>query len=312
MSHPANLPDEPPADFPLVEVGRYERLSQAKERALVVSAMELPHWIVRDGRAFALRVEPSARAEVLQELEKFESEQAARSALADDKPLPKIETLSLYVAAWFLGTCWFVQNVMPPPWQDKGEAASLAIVRDGEWWRAFTALVLHGDITHLVANIASGLLFSAFVLPHLGTGVTWLLIVLSGFMGNLINAWFYRGMSHISIGSSTAVFGALGLLVATDFVTRFSSPRTRSRWQLVLPLGAGFALLAYLGVGDGEHSHTDYMAHLWGFFAGLVFGALAAFVQVRARISAACQRVMAALAPLLILGAWWLAVAREQ
>ena len=307
----ANMPDEPPSDLPLTDVGRYERLSQAKERALVVSAMELPHWIVRDGRSFVLRVEPPARVLVLEELEKFEHEQAQHVPLDDAKPLPAIQTLSLYVATWFLSTCWFVQNVMPDSWQEKGEAVSRAIVRDGEWWRAFTALVLHGDITHLAANIASGLLFSAFVLPRLGTGVAWLLIVLSGFFGNLINAFFYQGTPHISIGSSTAVFGALGLLVSTDFMTRVSSPHTRSRWHLLLPLGAGLALLAYLGVGEEEHSRTDYMAHLWGFCAGLALGAFATIARIRERTSPTTQRLAALLAPALIVAAWWLAVGRD-
>ena len=306
------MPEDSPPDFPLVEVGRYERLSQARERALVVSAMELPHWIVREGRAFTLRVEPPAHAQVVQELEKFESEQAQRAERVEEKPLPKIETLSLYVAAWFLGTCWFVQNVMPPGWQAQGEAVSRAIVRDGEWWRAMTALALHGDLSHLAANLASGLLFSAFVLPRFGTGLTWLLIVLSGFLGNLANAWFYRDMPHNSIGSSTAVFGALGLLVASDFLARFSSPHTRSRWQLVLPLGAGLALLAYLGVGEEKDSHTDYMAHLWGFAAGLLLGASAVMFQVRDRLSASVQRLSALLAPALLLGAWWVALMRAH
>ena len=306
------MPEDSPPDFPLVEVGRYERLSQAKERALVVSAMELPHWIVREGRAFTLRVEPAVHIEVGRELEKFESEQAQHTIPVDEKPLPKIETLSLFVAAWFLGTCWFVQNTMSPGWQENGEAVSRAIVRDGEWWRALTALVLHGDISHLVANIASGLLFSAFVLPRFGTGITWLLIVLSGFLGNLANAWFYRGTPHNSIGSSTAVFGALGLLVASDFMARFSSPQTRSRWQLVLPVGAGLALLAYLGVGEEEHSHTDYMAHLWGFAAGLLLGAGAAILHVCDRIPTTIQRLSALLAPMLILAAWWVALTRTH
>ena len=303
------MSEESPPDFLLVEVGRYARLSEAKERALVVSAMDLPHWIVRDGRSFTLRVEPGVQAQVAQELEKFESEQSQRT---ETKPLPKIETLSLYVAVWFLGTSWFLQNVMPRAWEEKGEAISISIIRDGQWWRAFTALVLHGDISHLLANIASGLLFSAFVLPRLGTGLTWLLIVLSGFLGNLTNAWLYRGTLHGSIGSSTAVFGALGLLVATDFMERISSPATRGRWQLVLPVGAGLALLAYLGVGDTEHGHVDYMAHLWGFIAGLMLGVLAAAIGARARVTPAMQRGAALLAPALIVGAWWLAVMRSR
>src|SRR4030095_6406598 len=132
---------------------------------------ELPHWVVRDGPGFVLRVEPAAREAVMQELEKFEAEQAHRAAShVPEKPLPKIETLSLYVAAWLLGTCWLLQNLIPDKWAEAGAAASVAIIRDGEWWRALTALTLHGDVSHLVANIASGLLFCAFVLPHLGTG----------------------------------------------------------------------------------------------------------------------------------------------
>ena len=305
---PANMPEDSPPDFPLVEVGRYARLSQAKERARVISAMELPHWIVREGRAFTLRVEPPAHGQVVQELEKFESEQAQRPVVVEEQPLPKIETLSLYVAAWFLGTCWFIQNVMPPGWQAQGEAVSRLIARDGEWWRAMSALVLHGDLMHLVANLASGLLFSAFVLPRFSTGVTWLLIVLSGFLGNLANAFFYQSTPHNSIGSSTAVFGALGLLVVSDFIARYASPHTRSRWQLVLPLGAGLALLAYLGVGEEKESHTDYMAHLWGFIAGLLLGACATLWPARERAGLATQRLCALLAPTLILAAWWLAL----
>jgi membrane associated rhomboid family serine protease len=198
---------------------------------------------------------------------------------------------------------------MPSEWQDRGEAVSSAIVRGGEWWRAFTALTLHGDILHLVANIASGLIFAVFVLPHLGTGITWLLIVLSGFLGNVVNAWFYRSAPHISIGSSTAVFGALGLLVACEFVARFTSKATRNRWQLVLPLGAGLALLAYLGVGDPEQHRTDFMAHLWGFCSGIVLGSVAAMARLRDRVPRKGQVVAAILAPGSIVFAWRVALA---
>ena len=306
----ANMSDVSPSDIPLVEVGRYARLSRARERALVISAMEVPHWIEREGSVYVLRVEPAAVEQVARELETFEAEQAQRAAArVSEDPLPKVETLSLYVAVWFISACWLAQNLMPPAWQDSGEAMSVAIVRDGQWWRALTALTLHGDLSHVAANIASGLLFSAFALPHFGTGLTWLLIVFSGFFGNVLNAFFYRSSPHNSIGSSTAVFGALGLLVAAEFVARLSSPARRNRWQLVLPIGAGLALLAYLGVGDTEHNHTDYMAHLLGFGAGISLGAIAALAHARDRLSLGLQHAAAAIAPLLIIAAWWLALA---
>ena len=306
----ANMSDDSPSDIPLVEVGRYPRLSRARERALVISAMEVPHWIEREGSVYVLRVERAAVEQVTRELETFEAEQAQRApAHLSEDSLPKIETLSLYIAVWFMSACWLAQNLMPTAWQDSGEAMSMAIVRDGQWWRALTALTLHGDLSHVAANIASGVLFSAFALPHFGTGLTWLLIVFSGFLGNVVNAFFYRSSPHNSIGSSTAVFGALGLLVAAEFVARLSSPARRNRWQLVLPIGAGLALLAYLGVGDTEHDHTDYMAHLLGFGAGISLGAIAAFARARDRLSLGLQRAAASIAPLLIIAAWWMALA---
>ncbi len=309
----ANMTEHPPSDLPLVDVGCFERLADARERALVVSAMELPYWVVRQGSGFVLQVEARDGAGVILELEKFEQEQTQRTqGLVPEKPLPKIETLSLYVAAWVMGTFWALQNWMPERWEESGEAVSAAIAKDGEWWRAATALMLHGDISHLVANMVFGLFFSAFVLPHFGTGVTWLAIVASGFLGNVANAYFYRGTPHISVGSSTAVFGALGILVAIEFAARWSAPATRSRWQLVLPIGGGFALLAFLGAGDETHSHTDYMAHLWGFGAGLAIGAIGVLARVRDQVSPAAQRVAAFGAPGIILVAWWLAYASAR
>jgi len=296
---------------PLVDAGRYERLSQARERGLVVAAMDLPHWIVREGPDFILRVEMGAAEAVAQELAIFESERRAQGAPPElEVGVGEIETLSLYVAAWVVSAFWLAQNLLPEWWSERGTAVSRLIMRDGEWWRIFTALTLHGDAPHVVANLASGLLFAAFVLPHLGTGVTWLAIVLAGAGGNWLNALFYSRAGHASIGASTAVFGALGLLVAAEFVARLSSAHTRSRWQLVLPLGAGLALLAFLGTGDEQQQRTDYMAHLWGFVVGLVSGAVACGAGIKQRVSPLVQRLAAAAAPGVLLLAWWLALRR--
>ena len=304
---------EDEAHVPLAEVGRYTDLAAARERALVAASREVVHRLDRDGDEWVLRVDRDARGEVLRELALFETEQRQKSAETAPAPLAKVETLSLYIVAWLLGTCFFLQNIAPPAWVERGAAASGAIALDGEWWRTFTALTLHADVPHVVANLATGLLFAAFLLPQLGTGVTWLAIVLSGGLGNAINSWTYRHEPHTTIGASTAVFGALGLLVSIDFVARYSSPHTRSRWQLVLPVGAGLALLVYLGSGgDHEHEreHIDYMAHFWGFAVGLVLGGVAALAKVRERMSAGGQRV-AAVTAVAVLGVAWRLALRE-
>ena len=94
----------------------------------------------------------------------------------------------------------------------------------------------------------------------------------------------------ISLGFSTALFGAVGslcALTAADVVGHYLrfAPRSFSgapsampgaktglfltlARRLGIPLASGLALLGILG-GGGE-VRTDYAAHIWGFFCGLL------------------------------------------
>ena len=140
-------------------------------------------------------------------------------------------------------------------------------VVSGEWYRCATALLLHADSLHLAGNLAGMAIFATAVCSVTGWGVGWLLILASGISGNLINAYVY-GYGHNAIGASTAVFGALGLLSSYQFLKKIQTPS--SRFQILLPLGAGLALLAFMGAS----SHTDIMAHLFGFLSGVFIGLL--------------------------------------
>jgi membrane associated rhomboid family serine protease len=299
-------PDQPPENTPLAPIGRYPRFSQAQERGLVAAAMDLPYWVVREGPVFVLYVEESAGGLVSAELEKFEIEQAQRAVAATSPApeLPKLETMSMFIAAAVMSAFWSMQQHLPENVAEKGAAANEAILR-GEWWRTVTALTLHGDFSHFVANLGFGLLFGAFLQPRLGGGVAWLGIVISGALGNAVNAWFYRHEPHITIGASTAVFGGLGLLMAWEFIARWRTPHTRHWWQLVVPLGGGLALLAYLGAGDEAGRRTDFMAHFWGFGIGAILGGIASPFP---RASSGWQWVAALACIALLLAAWELAL----
>lgn len=289
---------------PLIEVGRYDKLNAAREAALALAAKDLAYSIDRAGRQWVILVDPPVAEIARAELESFAAEERARPKPPSGASLEKVRTAPLFVVGWIMGGFFFVQQMFGESWTRQGAAASRKIL-DGEWWLAITALTLHGDLPHLVANMATGLLFGAFLQPLFGVGLSWLLFVLAGALGNLANAWGYRGGSHASIGASTAVFGALGLLVGAELWTRWSHPHTRSRWSLVVPLGAGLALLAYLGVGD-EKSRVDIMAHLWGFAVGVPLGIFASAGRMRERLPGWGQKLAGLLALLLPLLAWWL------
>jgi membrane associated rhomboid family serine protease len=297
--------DSSPPPEELAEVGRYAKFSQAQERGLVAAALEIPYWVIRKGGNFVLYVEPANEERVEEELNKFETEFAERQSQQSvpEVALPKLEALPLFVGACVMSMFWAAQNLVPETWLDLGEAHNRAIFA-GEWWRTISALTLHGDLSHFIANLGFGLLFVAFQLPRFGGGVTWLGFVLSGAAGNTLNALFYRTEDHRTIGASTAVFGGLGMLVAWEFLLRWRSPHRRGWWHLVVPLGGGLALLAYLGVGEEANHRVDFMAHFWGFAAGLVFGALADAMRVRG----AAQRIAGVLAVALPLVAWALAL----
>jgi membrane associated rhomboid family serine protease len=268
--------------------------------------MDLPYWVIREGDEFVLYVEEKASAAVSPELAKFEEEVAARGRVPTVvvPDLPKLETYSLLVAAAVMSGFWALQQRLTEKLFDRGEATNRFILA-GEWWRAVTALTLHRDFAHFIANLGFGLLFAAFLQPRLGGGVTWLGILLAGALGNFVNAWFYKSAPHSSVGASTAVFGGLGLLMAWEFVARWRVPHTRHWWQLVVPLGGGLALLAYLGSGDeAGGGRTDYMAHFWGFAWGALLGAIVAPGRRGNRMA---QWSCALIALTLPLAAWWLA-----
>lgn len=140
-------------------------------------------------------------------------------------------------------------------------------ILDGAFYRTLTALLIHSNAVHLLGNMVGVALLGSVVCRIAGPGVGWLMIVVTGAGGNWLNALFYRGQ-HLSIGASTAVFGAVGILAAYQFLKKLKGGKgLRQSW---LPLAAGLALLAFLGAGR----ETDLMAHLFGFIAGNAVGAV--------------------------------------
>jgi membrane associated rhomboid family serine protease len=148
-----------------------------------------------------------------------------------------------------------------------------------------------------VANSLFGALFGLFVGRYLGSGFGWLLVLISGALGNALNAWL-RPEAFSSIGASTATFAALALGAA--FVWRRGYFRGGGLRRGFAPIFGGIALLAFTGIGGGR---TDVIAHFAGFGVGLCAGLLAASFDIR-RLGKSGQYISAGLAFGLLLLAW--------
>jgi membrane associated rhomboid family serine protease len=205
----------------------------------------------------------------------------------------------LYSALLVFGFLADKRKLLGLDWDQLG-ASHAARVTGGEPWLAVTALTLHVDLVHLAGNLVFGVLFGVLLCWSLGAGRTALCFVLTGALGNYVNAWIQPG-SHVSIGASTAVFGVLGVQAAYEFMRRGDG---RPAWRRRTPLVAGVVLLGLLGLGGASHDpsdiaeeskkldqilqKTDILAHFTGFAAGLVLGAALGWTR---RVSRSAPRV---------------------
>ena len=175
--------------------------------------------------------------------------------------------------------------------------SSAFYILHGELYRTVTSLMLHANILHLSGNILGIVIFGTAVCTTTGWGAGWLMILVTGIVGNLLNAILYK-TGHLSIGASTAVFGAVGILAAYQFFKKLSLPGQRMRaW---LPLAGGIALLGILGSGE----FVDLTAHIFGFMAGIAIGSL--YTILVKEPSALLFQVYCLLATLTVLSLSWI------
>ncbi len=185
---------------------------------------------------------------------------------------------------------------------DVGELDAGA-VRDGEWWRAWTALTLHYGPDHLAANLGVGVWFGYLAGRLLGPGIAWALIVNGGACADLLEGSL-AAAPYRAAGASTAVFTALGLLAAYSWRQR---RRLAQHWAVAWsPLVAGVVLLGWLGTAG---ANTDVFAHLAGFAVGVALGAAAAAPRIERGLERVPQWLAGALALGSVTLAWLCALA---
>lgn len=265
-------------DGGLAVVGVFTEVSEAQDYALVVLAMNLDCWIKMEAETgrFVIFAEPAFAVAIRDEFALYAAEQQERGEPVE-VPLFKsgVELAILWVATLLV---MFGMQGEDPGFTDRFCNSSVAVIRDGEWWRPFTSLFLHGDFGHMLGNIGFGAIFCVLVAHTVGPVVGWVLILASGTIGNLLTAAVRFPEEFQSVGASTATFGALGILVGAGAHVAWSLRSYRKLGAALVPVGAGVIMLGWFGAG-GEN--TDVAAHVAGFAVGLALGLAASWRQMR-------------------------------
>ncbi|RYD23754.1 MAG: rhomboid family intramembrane serine protease [Verrucomicrobiaceae bacterium] len=274
MQEAETLPQEENEEW--VKVGRYPSLREAYDHGLVILAMG-EACRVEEAEApgeYDLQAEVHPAGKIHHELEAYGHEVSARKAMPAVEPETRV-----YPAGGWLTAAWalvliaiFYQQGQDPSLTDRGASSAVGLLREGEWWRPFTALFLHADLSHLAGNLAGGAAFGTLVSRAIGPLKAWPMILACGTLANVIAARIVYPESFLSIGASTAVFAALGLLSGVGVAETFRERATLPWMRILAPVLAGVVMLGWLGSGS-PGSNTDALGHVCGFGTGLVAGA---------------------------------------
>jgi membrane associated rhomboid family serine protease len=136
------------------------------------------------------------------------------------------------------------------------------LVAEGEWYRIFTAALLHGGIMHIFFNMYALYLFGPRLEQQVGSPAFAALYVAAAGAGGMVS-YVFGPLNQVSIGASGAIFGLFGAWIFVAWKMR-ESPGGRAMFnQLGVLLAINLALPLFVG-------GIDWRAHVGGLGAGIL------------------------------------------
>lgn len=140
-----------------------------------------------------------------------------------------------------------------------------AILSRGEWYRLFTAPLLHADFAHLVGN-GIALLLGGWLLERLVGRLWFFVFFVVGALGGSLASLALQPANIVSVGASGALMGMFaGMFVCSFRISSATSSRVNlqiNSLRILIP-----SLLPSFSGSAGVH--IDYGAHFGGALAGI-------------------------------------------
>ena len=150
---------------------------------------------------------------------------------------------------------------------DMGALYGPLTVLEGEWWRLFTAMFLHGGMAHILMNMVSLYIIGRGMEMYFDAKSYLSIYLFSGLLGGL--ASLYVHPESVGIGASGAIFGVFGALAGFFLAHRkHIGGHTRAFMKefaviIVINLVIGFSIPS-----------VDVSAHIAGLVVGFIGGYL--------------------------------------
>jgi rhomboid protease GluP len=135
----------------------------------------------------------------------------------------------------------------------------------GEWWRLFTAPLLHMGLAHLGGNLIVLLVVGVFLEEIVGP--QWFAaLFFAGALGGSLGSLLWSSSHTVSIGASGAIMALMAAALACIIRRKCAHP---TGWMLAILASTAFSDLTPMLV---KAPHVDYNAHFGGFAVGVAFG----------------------------------------
>lgn len=208
------------------------------------------------------------------------------------KLIPATVTLMMLNCIVFGLSYWSTGTFDEPAWTLgllKQGAEFNPYTLNGQWYRIFTHMFLHGHLLHLGVNMLA--LYSAGrdVEPAVGTSKFICLYFLSGVAGALNS--LYWGLFSIGVGASGAIFGLFGFSLVLII------SHQRKQGASVIPTLVNFGVFLAINVVLAESFHADNAAH----FGGLICGAAIGLYSLLTKTNYSKVRIEGAVATVLLI-----------
>lgn len=152
-------------------------------------------------------------------------------------------------------------------WLTDGAVSWMLAIKEHEYYRFFTCMFLHADISHIMGNMVGLYALGEILEAEFGHIKFLLLYLLSGAAAAVGSSMFYMHKEELvqSIGASGAIFGLVGML-AVFFIFNKDKFGSVGKPRIILFL----SYMVYSLIPTGREGAVDNAAHAFGLVAGSV------------------------------------------
>ena len=142
-----------------------------------------------------------------------------------------------------------------------GAASRTQVLGHGEWWRLFTATMLHGSTEHLMGNVVTFLVVGFLLEPMIGIGWFAAIYFTGGFAGAILST-LLNSPDALAVGASGAIMATLAALFTLSFHAGANRP------SLMRRMSGGSLFPALIPAVTKSGAVVDINAHLGGCLTG--------------------------------------------